>query len=1804
MSCAIDDKQYLIFLNPQQQQNLKKQTTIFIIIKLDPKKDQGFIVYSFFRIPKTNILVINTSQYNNPNTNIIYYYDMSSGQGEVINMITPDFFILNMEYNQLTDQFVISNKYNLIFAELYTFKVIYSISINSISSLNIIEDSNYIILTNNYNILQIFDFSKYQIVLVMDNTQSLQTFPDNSPLYQYYSDIYKLSQGDFIIVTSNDMGVITWSIDLINLTYTFNGYIPDSQVYYQGDNAKIFYKHLTLDILFIVGKYFDVLVVNIQNIKNGGYLTIYHDYIYAFYDTIINVLYDEIMINNNREPVLLVNTNDYIAKAQVHFNQDFTKMEVINTSFELYQWVPMFYKWYKIQESPILFISSQNYIMIYNYENYDIHFYLCKIFQKIVLFQYQTLLDFSSDYYSRRFIRQNGIEPDLYIFTYNNFIRINEKGSFGQYSQYSKVYLTGNIRQAYCSFNQVKNLFDWYLTKSGEDGSNSLVFTFPIFPLSQTNTVILVITFSSNLSKFSFQQVIDITSSFGLYWKDINYNIDPFYLFDKILVALAFPNKANTENYLFQLINCQSTTERYYLTSNSSDVTNITTAYALASLEDKSNLELIGVDNQGTVYIWDLSSLNLTFKYYQKFSFCQNSFIGDIFHYQSLKRLIIFCDSNKVYSLDFLTGDYQYLTQLSYVTLVIRAFSGPQIITIGEYDTGVVQIWKFNNATLKFDFFLSFKLNMIQDSLIYIDMSNDYTLWLQYVNVNIFYSIKECLTDSTLCKQCTQEYYFNTTNYQDKNGVYGLGTTEQPFTTSYNFIAAIIKRYQLELFNILNLLFIKAQFYKQIVSGVSDMSVSIFITPDHQLNLNPNIMNFGFNSIISLGFSSTLKDTYASIGYQNTLQLSNFNRISFQDIIINFNATQPSDTCGIILQNILLGASIHNIQLQNFNLNQFAKSCQSIQALSTQLNITKYSIQNEDFSNHQSVITQFNSSQVNFQQILIKYLKNFIFQKKVYIQDFSLTNCTLGPQFSIFLQETDIQASLRNIYISQNNNLHFDNNQIIKLSNDDVINQAQFFEISKIASFSSYNVTMKNQLDIQLGLIQISNFVNITLLECFSDDNFNKIPQNVAINGCLSLKEIASIVIDRVKIYKKRLKDSSLLSVENKSIQFATISIKFSQFHDLDLFQTNQNTQVMPIYLVSSQNLQIFIDTCLFQMINLQSIQFTQTYSATGLWILDYAGSVQISNSQFQDSYSNSIYGFGYIQVSQLSLDTVVFNNSSFVEDSSLSLYSQYGGMLNVRADRINLLNCNFSNSTAQKGSFLYMISSNETFYLLFTNTSFSYGFASQDGGAIYIDTNGYYIDYKCINCKFSNLYTQSSQASIIRFQQYSYNQQSNRNFLLFDGGSINNTQGIQQNYFLDLSYSNVQFINISYNYSNQVLNSRALQQFLSLKDQQQSTLANIINSQISLVNCNISNLQIKDKQSQIPLLIQSQDSSINIINSTIQKCKFVRSVINLVGGSLLIDNSRFQNIFQYFSERILFELNNNYPNTLSNSLIIANNTSIQISNNSKFEKLNCNTCNGAALQITYCNINISDSTFNHTTAQFGGAIFITGLLGNNNIKKSIFTECLSLFNGGSIFFQQQQQQNINGDYWGKSYSLSSKYSCQECSRVKYNVWVLVLLTLWTQISIVIAIKENIKSLEMQNDQIQMQQNKNKNSKKFTSHIFQDTKYQPSNTNIGSPTKIPQKQKTIKRQIESSKVQSESQSIYIKILTNYFQIVSSISTFNLTIPSGIVQFPQSVGNPVKQTMSSLDCLLAYFFTNNSDSLHFNYICRIANQALM
>lgn len=57
-------------------------------------------------------------------------------------------------------------------------------------------------------------------------------------------------------------------------------------------------------------------------------------------------------------------------------------------------------------------------------------------------------------------------------------------------------------------------------------------------------------------------------------------------------------------------------------------------------------------------------------------------------------------------------------------------------------------------------------------------------------------------------------------------------------------------------------------------------------------------------------------------------------------------------------------------------------------------------------------------------------------------------------------------------------------------------------------------------------------------------------------------------------------------------------------------------------------------------------------------------------------------------------------------------------------------------------------------------------------------------------------------------------------------------------------------------------------------------------------------------------------------------------------------------------------------------------------------------------------------------------------------------------------------------------------------------------------------------------------------------------------------------------------IKTDQAALFIKIFTNYTQIISTISTFNLSIPSETGAVLESAGTPVKRALFSMDCFLS------------------------
>ncbi|CAK55869.1 unnamed protein product (macronuclear) [Paramecium tetraurelia] len=131
---------------------------------------------------------------------------------------------------------------------------------------------------------------------------------------------------------------------------------------------------------------------------------------------------------------------------------------------------------------------------------------------------------------------------------------------------------------------------------------------------------------------------------------------------------------------------------------------------------------------------------------------------------------------------------------------------------------------------------------------------------------------------------------------------------------------------------------------------------------------------------------------------------------------------------------------------------------------------------------------------------------------------------------------------------------------------------------------------------------------------------------------------------------------------------------------------------------------------------------------------------------------------------------------------------------------------------------------------------------------------------------------------------------------------------------------------------------------------------------------------------------------------------------------------------------------------------------------------------------------------------------------------------------------EQCDLYNIRGQGY---FSISQAYGCSGCEQVAKNIINIVLVVLWTLLSLFISVTSTVQMIE--------------------EFIFQLKLKSLRNYMITQPT---------------------STSVLLKVFTNYLQIISSITSFQLSIPSGISLVVSGVGNPMDSMAFSLDCFLA------------------------
>ena len=133
---------------------------------------------------------------------------------------------------------------------------------------------------------------------------------------------------------------------------------------------------------------------------------------------------------------------------------------------------------------------------------------------------------------------------------------------------------------------------------------------------------------------------------------------------------------------------------------------------------------------------------------------------------------------------------------------------------------------------------------------------------------------------------------------------------------------------------------------------------------------------------------------------------------------------------------------------------------------------------------------------------------------------------------------------------------------------------------------------------------------------------------------------------------------------------------------------------------------------------------------------------------------------------------------------------------------------------------------------------------------------------------------------------------------------------------------------------------------------------------------------------------------------------------------------------------------------------------------------------------------------------------------------------------------------DMYGTVWGQRWAKKTQYVCGQCSQLEFNISILIGLLIFNVISIGLSVKGVVTMIDAENK----------------TKIFK---------NLG---------------FAFLKKKDQQTSIYLKIFMTYFQIVSCVTSFDLTLPTSLNVFPDTVGNPTEALLYSTDCFIVDMIT--------------------
>ncbi|KAL4449944.1 hypothetical protein ABPG74_015063 [Tetrahymena malaccensis] len=939
---------------------------------------------------------------------------------------------------------------------------------------------------------------------------------------------------------------------------------------------------------------------------------------------------------------------------------------------------------------------------------------------------------------------------------------------------------------------------------------------------------------------------------------------------------------------------------------------------------------------------------------------------------------------------------------------------------------------------------------------------------------------------------------------------------------------------------------------------------------------NINISNL--NVFQKVAYDSNLVDiTNQKIEQTNILIQDS----SFSNIIIiqseQYNQANPL----VIKSSYLSNISINNCKFSNNILygipNSIALSSSGLQII----NIVGNVIINESKFLHLTSNSDINALYILSPNIEINLS---IFENTFYQQDQGLTS--LNNENNISIKGGSINVKTQNLQINQcdfQKSLSYTGGFIFVSSYSKIL-KVNITESEFSDSFTKLNggAFFLDSIGSTVQLILLNcQFKNIYLLNWQASlfyINQDTIGKNTAIKCFITINNV-----NFTDIYGEDL--SSIFSLSYSQLNITKSYYTFNQNITFnEIIPLNQFNNFVPSTFISCIKSQININN--LRISNIQDIN-SLTFEHQ-LFINSQNSDISLINCNISDIKMNlggiSQFNSDLVNIQNFQMHNIIFqshnmlkrilqyqNNISCLRFSNTKLlvnqtnssnircqYNCLGGFAYIGSSQLTLLNSNFSNIQSKNGGVFYIQDPNLNQFI--SNNIFVNNTSSLNGGVILIQSNqidavfnisivkNYFFNNFAQSGKGGSIYYYSQNTSEIGFMILEENQiLKNQAFI---GGGIN-YEGIIPTLSDNIVENNSALLygqNIfSYPTRLNLENSLELEQ---LNNQIQiKTNKIIISKQRSGGSLPMMIFTLKNEYNDIMKFADTEEIQNTYIILEIDSQIQYYEQYYLRGEPKAYYNQQTNN-FQFKNIDLIGKPQSKVKLMVKSSLIRDNNTK-QLTNNYYFEILvEILDCQKGQIKYKYngfqeCKI-CEQGTYSFDYNQcykcpngadcLGGSQIVVdqgfwrreeyddNILSCENLKEN----CQGGSFGNLICYRGHigalcEECDINGVFWGESYTKSGKYTCTECKKIQFNMYIVVFVTLWTMVSMVISVKSDSK----------------KQTEIYKQELF---------SRIASKS-------TLKTKNQNKNNVDEYTSVYIKIFTNYLQIISSMASFNLKVPS-------------------------------------------------